>query len=123
MLMKKVTNEEIRAEYLRRVSGIPALNSQWISAGVPLIERARRAWQIRHDARVEMRALMLDRADVEALRRRDLNKYGNPDGPAFGQMVERYVAEGKTEDQAFEEIIGSSVRTDAATNTRMGLRQ
>lgn len=70
-----------------------------------------------------MRALMLDRADVEALRRRDLNKYGNPDGPAFAQMVERSVTQGKTEDQAYEEIIGSSVRTDAATNAKMGLQQ
>lgn len=66
---------------------------------------------------------MQDPVEVRALRARDMRKYGNPDGPTFAQLVERYLAEGKTEEQAYREIIEYSVRTDAATNARMGLRR
>jgi hypothetical protein len=61
------------------------------------------------------------RAEVEALQKRDMEKYGNPDGPTFDQLFskEQGKAAGNRE-QAFKNIIDSSVRTDEETNKKMG---
>jgi len=46
------TNSEIRQWYFDQLSQIPELNEQWIKDGVSLKERAKMAWQFRHDKRV-----------------------------------------------------------------------
>src|SRR5262249_3973244 len=61
-------NGEIRAFYLARVKAIGAAHERWKKEGVPAVERARRAFQMRHDARVLARAMMKAEAEVEALR-------------------------------------------------------
>lgn len=112
------TNGEVREWYLREVASIPSLDAQWRSDGVPLPDRARRAWEIRHRARIAARALMADLFAVEALRKRDLAKYGNPDGPAFEQLFAQSKADGSSDEQAYERILLSSARTDDSINRK-----
>lgn len=110
------TNAEIRAYYNKLASSIGPANEQWKKEGLSVEERARRAFQIRHDARHTSRAMMAIPAEVDALRRRDQEKYGNPDGPTFEWLVERARQKGTTGDAIFEGIIASAQRTDEAFN-------
>src|SRR5262245_60548631 len=52
------TNRDIRARYVCAASGIGAQNEQWKAQGLGVEERAKRAYQVRHDARVTARAMM-----------------------------------------------------------------
>ena len=113
-----LTNREVREWYLNEVASIPLLDHAWLVEGLCLGERARRAWEIRHRARVAARALMADPVEVEMLRKRDLAKYGNPDGPSFEQLVRQAEAKGLTEDQAYEGILASSTTTDTTINRK-----
>lgn len=113
-----MTNSEVRAWYLAEVASIPHLDSQWQAEGIPLPDRARRAWEIRHRARAAARAMMTDPFAVEQLRKRDLAKYGDPDGPTFEQLFTEAINNGSTEEQAYQQILSSSVRTDMAVNRR-----
>lgn len=89
------SNQEIRAYYLR-----------FISDPSPQYA-ARRAFAIRHNARLTARVMMADESEVAALEQRDRAKYGQPDGPTFAQLGSDWQA-----------IIESSKRTDEATNER-----
>jgi len=113
-----MSNSDIRAWYLAQVAGIAELNAQWILESVPLPERARRAWSIRHYARLQARAMMEDPSEVEMLRRRDLAKYENPDGPTFEQLETEARTQGIEGDEIFEHMIRQSMETDRATNRR-----
>ncbi len=122
MRRPQYSNDEIRAWYLKQNGSIEELNKQWVAQGLSAEERARRAYEIRHGARVRARAMMQDRAQVRDLNARDMQKYGNPDGPTFEQLVKQAEAKGNTGDARYEAIVGSSQRTDAATNARFGLQ-
>lgn len=61
---------------------------------------------------------MAEPSEVDMLRRRDMAKYGNPDGPTFEQLFDRAVAKGLTDEQAYERIRSSATATDEATNRR-----
>ena len=113
-----MTNREVRDWYLREVASIPVLDQQWQAEGVSLPDRARRAWEIRHRARVTARKLMIDPIEADMLRRRDVAKYGNPDGPTFEQLFDQAKAKGLNDDGAYQEILSSSTATDTATNRR-----
>jgi len=113
-----LTNREVRETYLETVSSIPALNREWEAEGAPLKERARRAWEIRHRARIDARASMADQKEVEMLRQRDLAKYGNSDGPTFEQLLNRERDRGQTDEEAYEAILVSSTSTDEPTNRK-----
>ncbi|MCI5125529.1 MAG: hypothetical protein D3925_13910, partial [Candidatus Electrothrix sp. AR5] len=78
------TNAEIRLWYNQQVVIIPTLTEQLIHEGASAKERAKLAYAIRHRARTYARLLMPDKDEVEMLRKRDMEKYGNPDGPTFG---------------------------------------
>ncbi|MFD3511132.1 hypothetical protein [Nocardia sp. NPDC058666] len=111
----------IRVWYNDQQQKIPELNAQWKNEGVPLRERAQRAQGIRHEARLGARELMPEDA-VEDLRHRDASKYnGNPDGPTFDSLVAKNMAEGYTGDAVYEQVIGSSTRTDSSFNKANGL--
>src|SRR4051812_4625218 len=75
------TNAEIRAAHLRLAAATGPADTRWKRDGVPSEERARRAFKMRHDARLTTRAMMGDRRQVLALEQRDLAKYGHADGP------------------------------------------
>ncbi|MCP4694759.1 MAG: hypothetical protein GY859_42420 [Desulfobacterales bacterium] len=84
-------------------------------------ERAKRAYEIRHNARINARALMKNRLEVEMLRARDMEKYGHPDGPTFLRLVEKNCAKGLRGDEIYEAIVQSSSRTSAEFNKRFGI--
>lgn len=115
------SNREIRARYICWAAGIGAQNEQWKSQGLSVEERAKRAYQTRHDARVVSRAMMSSPDEIKALEDRDRAKYGTPDGPTFDWLVKRAEEKGLHGEAVFEEIVTSSQRTDQATNAALGL--
>lgn len=117
------TNQEIRAYYNQIVSTIGPAHEQWKKDGLPAEERARRAYQIRHDARLVCRAMMASVDEVDDLRKRDQEKYGNPDGPTFEHLVESAKKKGVTGDAIYEGIVASSQRTDETTNAAFGVKK
>jgi hypothetical protein len=117
------TNEEIRVYYNQVVATIGPADEQWKREGVPAPERARRAFAIRHDARLTCRAMMTSPSEVEDLRKRDQEKYGNPDGPTFEQLVESGKKKGTAGDALYEGIIASAQRTDEKVNAAFGIHR
>lgn len=115
------TNAEIRRWYLEQVARLPELNEQWLQQGFSVKERAEMAWRIRHEARLQARAMMVDPLEVELLRQRDMAVYDNPDGPTFEFLVEKLVEAGLEGDAIYEAIIEGSYRTDAGINKLLGL--
>ena len=113
-----MSNREIRKWYLERVAAISRLNKEWIAEGLSLETRARRAWQIRHDARLEARSMMENSAEVEDLKERDRRIYGNPDGPTFEQLVRELRREWGEGDEVFERIIAGAQTTSREANRR-----
>jgi hypothetical protein len=111
-------NAQIRAWYNQQVSAIPELDAQWKAQGVSAQDRAKAATEIRHNARIQARDMMRNPAEVEMLRQRDMQVYGNPDGPTFDQLVQKAMGKGHTGDAVYEYIIGSSNRTNAEVNAR-----
>jgi hypothetical protein len=117
------TNEEIRVYYNQVVTSIGPASEQWKREGLSAEERARRAFEIRHDARLTCRAMMASAGEVEDLRKRDQEKYGNPDGPTFEQLVENGKKKGATGDAVYEAIVASAQRTDEAVNRAFGIQR
>ncbi len=115
------TDRQVRQLYLERVAEIGPRDQALQAEGVPVEARARAAFQARHDARITARAMMQDAAAVEALRERDREKYGSPDGPTFEYLVERAQKKGLTGDAVYQSIVDSAQQTDAATNRSLGL--
>jgi hypothetical protein len=114
------TNRQARQLYLERVAGIAGEVETWQAQQIPAEEQARRAYQIRHDARMTARAMMSDPAELAALQERDRAKYGNPDGPTFEWLLERAGAKGLAGDAAYLSIVESAQRTDAGVNQGLG---
>jgi|SRR5580700_9617252 hypothetical protein len=111
-----MTNGEIRTWYRKRLAEIPAQNQEWTAQAVSLEERALRAWQIRHDARLQARSMMADPAEIDDLGERDRRLYGNPDGPTFDQLVQESLQRGLRRDEVYERIISGSQSTDREVN-------
>lgn len=106
----------IRVYYNELVSSIAANNQTLQSEGKSAEERAHAAYDIRHNARLTARAMMASDAAVQALRDRDQEKYGNPEGPTFDDLVKKNQSKGLAGNDVFEEIIKSSQRTDESVN-------
>jgi hypothetical protein len=115
------TNSQARQLYLERVATIAGEDATWRADGVAAEERARRAFTIRHEARLTARAMMGDAAEVKLLQERDREKYGTPDGPTFEWLVERARAKGLAGDALYESIVESAQKTDAGVSRGMGL--
>ena len=110
------SNAEVRGHYLKLVGEIGPANARWKGESLSAEERARRAFQMRHEARITGRAMMSDRSEVLALEERDKAKYGHPDGPTFDELVKRNQAKGLAGDAVFEAIVESAQRTNGAVN-------
>lgn len=110
------TDCEIRAWYNYQVVAIPKLNEYWIEQGIGLEERAKKAFELRHNARVYARFMMEDKEDVKKLMARDQEKYGNPNGPTFDYLVQKNKTEGKSEEEAYQAIIDSASQTNQQVN-------
>jgi len=117
------TNEEIRQWYNDVVGQIPSLNEKWISEKLSAEERAKRAHEIRHNARLEARAMMQNQQEVADLQARDQEKYGNPEGPTFEYLVEKNRQKGLQGDAVYEDIVGSSNRTNREYNEKFGVKK
>lgn len=115
------TDRQVRRFYLDRVAQIGPADAAAVTRGDSPEVRARAAYQSRHNARMIARAMMQDPAALEALRTRDLGKYGDPDGPTFAWLIDRAAQKGLTGDAAYESIVTSAQQTDAATNASLGL--
>ncbi|MFP2912836.1 hypothetical protein ACLESD_49090 [Pyxidicoccus sp. 3LFB2] len=113
---KPTSNADIRKWYLDKVKTIPELDKKWAAEGVPLQERARRAVEIRHDARLEARKMMGSKLEVAMLRARDFFTYGSIHGPSFNQLVKKAEGKGLQGDDVWKELIGSSNRTNQTVN-------
>jgi hypothetical protein len=118
-----MTNSDIRAWYQKRIAGISKLNQEWIAQGRSLEQRARRAWQIRHNARIEARSMMETAAEIEDLRRRDLRLYGNRDGPTFDQLVQENLNRGLRTNEVYERIINGAQTTNREVNKLFEAKQ
>ncbi len=105
---------DIRLWYNYQVVAIPKINQRWKEKGMSLAERAKAAFSLRHQARINARYMMAD--DVETLQARDLQKYGNPDGPTFSYLVDKGHTKGQPDEAIYKNIITSSSRTDASFN-------
>lgn len=115
------SNEEVRLYYNELVAAIGPANEGWKKEGLSVEERARRAYTMRHDARITTRAMMASRDEVEQLQKRDLDKYGSPDGPTFEWLVKSNEKKGAEGDALYEKIIESAQRTDPRTNAALGI--
>jgi len=104
------SNCEIRIWYNFQLVAIKTINQRWKEQGIGLIERAKMAHEIRHEARLNGRYMMEDKFEVAALRDRDNKKYGNPDGPTFEHLVAFGKENGLTGDRVYQGIIESSSR-------------
>lgn len=114
-----MTNKEIRRWYIDYVSVIPRLDQAWLQDGIAVEERAMRAWQIRHAARLAAREMMEVPEEVELLRQRDIKFYGHPDGPSFEYLVRQAVARGLQGEEIYQSIINSSSLTDEEINKKL----
>ena len=123
--LKGTDNQSIREWYNKQVDPdrITELNKNWEKQGLSCEERAKRTFDIRHDARIKARGFMENPEEVANLRARDLQKYGNPDGPTFKQEVDKYAARGLEGDDVYHSIIKGASRTDAATNAKFGIKR
>jgi hypothetical protein len=110
------SNSEIRQWYNDQVASIAAEDKKWQQQGLTPEQRARRAYEIRHGARLKAREFMSSKAEVSMLQARDQEKYGNPDGPTFDYLVEQNRKKGMTGDAVYLAIIDSSDRTNAEVN-------
>lgn len=115
------TNAEIRKWYLEQVAQIPELNEQWLAQGLLAKERAKKGWQIRHNARLAARAMMADPEEVEILQARDVAEYGNPDGPAFEFLVQEWREAGLKGNAIYVAIIEGARRTNTGVSKKHGV--
>lgn len=116
-----MNNKAIREWYLQQISLIPDLNESWIREGLKPEERARKAWGIRHEARLKARRMMEDPDEVEMLRRRDVRFYGNEEGPTFEYLVNQAEEVGLQGNAIYEFIIATSSKSNVDVNTALGL--
>ncbi|MCJ8268382.1 MAG: hypothetical protein MJK04_03170, partial [Psychrosphaera sp.] len=111
------TNCQIRIWYNYQIVAISKLNRFWQANGLSLVDRAQKAYQIRHDARIGGRFMMSDSFEVAALRDRDNKKYGNPNGPTFDHLLNFTKEKGFSGDAVYQAIIESTSRTRPVFNS------
>ncbi len=109
----------IRDWYNRQAGSVERLNHDWLASGLGVEERAFRAWTVRHQARLEARAMMGSARDVLLLQHRDLFHHGYSDGPSFAELVGKYLDAGHSPQEAYERIIGTSSKTNAAVTKKV----
>lgn len=86
------------------------------TATMSLEDRAHIAFAARHHARLQTREQMADRMVVAGLEARDLQKYGNKDGPTFDSLFKKNTDQGMSPDDSYNAIIASSLTTNKLVN-------
>jgi len=110
------TDCDIRLWYNYQIVAVGVINEKWKQDGIDLETRAKKAYELRHEARVNARFMMQNKEAVKALQARDLDKYGNPDGPTFDYLLKKNTDKGLSLEEAYQSIIDSSSRTDTRYN-------
>lgn len=110
------TNCEIRLWYNFQIVAVGIINKKWKQDGIDLKTRAHKAYEMRHEARVNARFMMQNKDEVKALQARDMQKYGNPDGPTFEYLLKKNTDNGLSLEAAYQSIIDSSSKTDTRYN-------
>ncbi|HEY4238886.1 MAG TPA: DUF4157 domain-containing protein [Kofleriaceae bacterium] len=116
---EKFSNKEIRDNYNQRNQEINDLNKQWKEQGLSPEQRARKAYDMRHEMRMTSRDMMGSPEQQLDLLVRDAQKYGQGEGPSFDELVAKAKASGKTGDDVYESMIESSQRTDTKTTAKV----
>lgn len=116
----RLDGNEARDWYHQQLARIPELVQSWTAEGIPLEQRARRAYEVRRNARLAARERMASRGGVETLSIRDAKKYGASDGPSFDALVEKQIGKGKSLEEAYLAVIESSQRSDDGYDQRFG---
>lgn len=119
----KLSNLEVRNWYKAAIARVEPLDKQWRAEGVPIAERARRSYEIRHHARLAARELMESRTDVNRIELRDLFEYGDTDGPSFDGLMAKYMSGGRTREQAYQAIIDSAPLSNKQYDRRSGMKE
>ena len=124
-ISKHDADARVRQWYNQQVDLIPVCDLQWEDEKLSLHQRAEKAFEMRHLARVMARVMMQDPAEVKALQDRDMAKYGNPNGPTFDYLVtkQRRDYPGITDDDVYRKLIGSSQQTSAEYNKKYGVKK
>ena len=110
------TNCEIRLWYNFQIVAVGIINEKWRLDGIDLEIRAHKAYEMRHEARVNARFMMQNKEEVKELQIRDYNRYGNTDGPTFEYLLKKNTDKGLTLEAAYQAIIDSSSKTDKKYN-------
>ncbi|MFK7748393.1 MAG: LysM peptidoglycan-binding domain-containing protein [Kordia sp.] len=113
-----VTDCEIRIWYNYQVVAISELNKNWIQQKIDLKTRAVKAYELRHNARINARFMMADRTAVKELQKRDIDKYGNPHGPTFEYLIGKCTKKGTAMATCYEDIIVSSSSVSTVYNSK-----
>jgi hypothetical protein len=110
-----MTNEEIRKQYNQQISeGISKLKADIKRQNrSPNMSDAKKAYDIRHQAKINERAKMKV-GEAMILRARDMRVYGHPNGPNFQQVVQKEQRKGKGD--IARSIINSAERTNKKWN-------
>lgn len=115
------SDREARAVYVCRARATAAADVGWRAEGLDAEARARRAYAIRHAARLTGRAMMSNRAEVAALQARDAATYGSRDGPSWRWLVERGREKGLSGDALYESIRAGAAETNDVVDDHLGL--
>lgn len=111
-IVKLPTNNcEIRIWYNYQIVAIPVINEYWMQQGYDLPTRAKMAFLIRHNARLYSRFMMDDPDAVSRAEIRDIERYGDANGPSFDYLYQLHKANGLTNDESYQTIIDSASRT------------
>ncbi len=113
-------NDTIRDYYNDTVLTIGPQNEMMKTAGASAEQRARMAYDVRHNARMTCRAMMLPEERL-GLEKRDAEEYqGSVNGPTFEQLVEEHRQSGLVGDAVYEKIIETSQKTSQKYNAAHG---
>ena len=107
----KLGNAEVRKWYLDAVSHIP----DSIDHSLPIVEKAKKAFEARNRIRTEARDMMADGATRKRLDQERPNK-------SFEELIKsRMERKGLTREEAIEDICNTATKTNANVNKELGL--
>ncbi len=112
-------NKMIRVWYDRMSLSVEQDRGKW--AGQALELQARRAWSIRHLARMLARLRMPDPDQVAELQRRDERDCGSPHGPTFDWLMRKAHDLGCSDEQAFKVIVETASKPNEEVNRQFGI--
>lgn len=112
------SNKKIRHWYIDQALSIQKKQLQWTKEGLSPKQQAKKAFDIRHRARLIARNRMISKEQVNLLHKRDQCVYGNPNGPTFQWEVNHAKNLGYTGNAVYLHIINSAKKTNRSVDHR-----